>query len=243
MPRGAVAASRRSRAARVNLRDEARLLADGHTLVGGVDEVGRGAWAGPLVVGVVVVDAATGPAPKGTRDSKALTAIRRRALRPELATWCVSWALGEVSAKEIDRLGLTAALSLAALRAVDALPVRPTALIVDGPVDFLTDRLASRGGTPPVVRPIVGADDRCATVAAASVLAKVARDAQMTTLARRFPRYGFEQHKGYGTRHHASAVATHGLTPQHRRTWSFAVDESVVAASSSDDLECPAPSH
>jgi ribonuclease HII len=226
MPRGTVTAKRRASVPHVDLRTESWLLAAGHALVGGVDEVGRGAWAGPLVVGVVVVDSATGPAPDGTRDSKAMSALRRRALRPELSTWCVAWALGEASAREIDRIGLTSALSLAALRAVIALPVSPTALIVDGPVDFLSERLVACGHTPPVIRPIVGADDRCATVAAASVLAKVARDAEMCTLARRFPRYGFDLHKGYGTRSHALAVATHGLSTQHRRTWSYATADA-----------------
>jgi ribonuclease HII len=205
----------------VDLTTEASLLDSGHRLVGGVDEVGRGAWAGPLLVGVVVVDATTAQAPDGTRDSKALTPKRRRALRPELEDWCVAWALGAASAREIDRLGLTRALRLAASRAVVALPRWPTALIVDGPVDFLSKSLARRGQTPPLVQPIIGADDLCASVAAASVLAKVARDTKMSALGHRFPRYGFDQHKGYGTREHARAIAAHGLTAHHRQTWSF----------------------
>ncbi len=230
MPRTAVDATRTEpeTAPHVDLAVEASLLASGHALVGGVDEVGRGAWAGPLLVGVVVVDAATGPPPTGTRDSKALAPSRRRELRPELVGWCVAWALGAASAKEIDRLGLTRALSLATSRAVLALPTPPTALIVDGPVDFVSGRLGTHTARRPlVVRPIVGADDACATVAAASVLAKVARDAKMTALARRFPRYGFEQHKGYGTKLHARAVAAHGLTAQHRASWSFAEPETA----------------
>jgi ribonuclease HII len=233
MPRSAVRAQplELAVAPRVDLATESALLSCGHALVGGVDEVGRGAWAGPLLVGVVVVDAATDPPPAGTRDSKALTPSRRRELGPELAAWCVAWALGEASAREIDRLGLSRALSLATSRAVLALPLWPTALIVDGPVDFVSGRLGPRGPTSPlVVRPIVGADDVCASVAAASVLAKVARDTKMSTLARRFPRYGFDQHKGYGTRVHARAVAAHGLTTQHRKSWSFAEHEAAPAS-------------
>jgi len=229
MPPTAVRAqpATRHRELRVDLAVESALLAGGHQLVGGVDEVGRGAWAGPLLVGVVVVDAATVPPPAGTRDSKALTPRRRRELRPELEAWCVAWALGEVSAREVDLRGITKALALATARAVAALPMPPTALIVDGPVDFVSGRLGARRSLPHLeVRPIVGADDLCASVAAASVLAKVARDDKMSAMARRFPRYGFDQHKGYGTRGHAHAIAAHGLTAQHRRTWSFAGQEA-----------------
>jgi len=214
----------------VDLAEESALLACGHQLVGGVDEVGRGAWAGPLLVGVVVVDARTGSAPVGTRDSKAIPPSRRRELRPELESWCIAWALGEASAREIDARGLMKALALATSRALAALPLSPTALIVDGPVDFLSARLGRRG-LPSIrdVRPIVGADDLCASVAAASILAKVARDAKMSALSRRFPHHGFEQHKGYGTRAHAQAVTAHGLTMHHRRSWKFAArDEATV---------------
>jgi ribonuclease HII len=219
----------------VDLSNETALLCSGHDLVGGVDEVGRGAWAGPLLVGVVVVDASTESPPAGTRDSKALTPKRRRELRPELESWCVAWALGEASAREIDHRGLTKALALATARAVAALPMPPTALIVDGPVDFISR--GRRGGVTSermAVRPIIGADDLCASVAAASVLAKVARDAKMSAMAGRFPRYGFDQHKGYGTREHARAIATHGLTAQHRRTWSFAMHEAHAIGDSHD---------
>jgi ribonuclease HII len=227
MPTSADPATAATTKPHVDLSTETALLCSGHELVGGVDEVGRGAWAGPLLVGVVVVDATTELPPEGTRDSKSLTARRRRALRPELESWCVAWALGEASAREIDHRGLTKALALATARAVAALPVSPTALIVDGPVDFISRGRGGGASRPQLqVRPIIGADDLCASVAAASVLAKVARDAKMLMMAGRFPRYGFDQHKGYGTRKHARAIATHGLTTQHRKTWSFAVQDA-----------------
>jgi ribonuclease HII len=203
---------------------EQSMLAAGHTLVGGIDEVGRGAWAGPLVVGVVLLDASTGPLPEGTRDSKLLTPRARSTLRPTVAGWCAAWALGEVSAAEIDKVGLTKALRIAASRAIAALPHRPSALIVDGPVDFVTpDSLGGRERQPPIgVQCVVGADGISGSVAAASILAKVARDDRMRTLGSRHPDYGFERHKGYGTSAHAAAIDKFGLCGQHRRSWSFA---------------------
>lgn len=212
-------------ATQADLSYESKLLAAGRRFVGGLDEVGRGAWAGPLFVGVVVVDAATGPPPEGTRDSKALSRDARRRLSAHLETWCTAWSLGEASAREIDALGLTSALRLAAQRALRGLPELPQALIVDGPVDFVSSAERSDGGeavTELSVHPVVGADATCATVAAASVLAKLARDGRMTALARRFPGYGFEQHKGYGTAAHAEEISVRGLCAQHRKTWSFA---------------------
>jgi ribonuclease HII len=210
-----------------NLRLERSLLREGHALVGGLDEVGRGAWAGPMFVGVVLVDASTKPAPSGTRDSKMLTSAARHELTPALTDWCVAWSIGEVSAAEIDERGLTEALGVAARRALEGLPARPTCLIVDGKTDFVSmpDQLDLGLGTTIgarlEVRPVVRADARCGSVAAASVLAKVARDDLMVDLAERYPAYRFEQHKGYGTPEHAAAIADHGLTDLHRRTWAF----------------------
>ncbi|HEV3213163.1 MAG TPA: ribonuclease HII [Acidimicrobiales bacterium] len=222
-----------------NLRLERSLLREGHALVGGLDEVGRGAWAGPMFVGVVLVDASTKPAPSGTRDSKMLTSAARHELTPALTGWCVAWSIGEVSAAEIDELGLTAALGVAARRALDALPARPTCLIVDGKTDFVTlpgrldlDQVTTVGAGLEV-RPVVRADARCGSVAAASVLAKVARDDLMVDLAGRYPAYRFDQHKGYGTPEHAAAIADHGLTDLHRRTWAFV--ERVTTLGDDDD--------
>lgn len=235
----------RSRARDASLRLERSILREGHALVGGLDEVGRGAWAGPMFVGVVLVDAATKRVPAGTRDSKMLTGATRRELSPVLATWCVAWAIGEVSAAEIDELGLTASLGIAARRALDALPARPTCLIVDGKSDFVTVRdgaAVPAHGAGMEVRPVVRADAKCGSVAAASVLAKVARDEVMVGLAGRHPAYGFDQHKGYGTTEHAAAIARHGLTGLHRRSWTFAdrlsgplVGEPAVDAGANDE--------
>jgi ribonuclease HII len=124
------------------------------------------------------------------------------------------------SAVEIDALGLTGALRLATSRALGASPLAPDAVVVDGPMDFVGS--GNRRG--PKVLPVVRADETCGTVSAASVLAKVARDEHMASLANHHPEYGFERHKGYGTAAHAAAVAAFGFTSEHRRSWSFALD-------------------
>jgi ribonuclease HII len=200
---------------------ETELFAAGHHLVAGIDEVGRGAWAGPLYVGIVAIDRST-PVPEGTRDSKLMTPKARQALCPELEAWCACWAIGTSSSREIDNVGLTRAQHLAVARAIASLPSRPGAVIVDGPIDFVTPGLSGRS-EPIHVRSIVAADRSCGTVAAASVLAKVARDKKMSALGRRHPDYGFEQHKGYGTGAHAAAVEALGLlSGVHRLSWSIA---------------------
>jgi ribonuclease HII len=224
-----------------SLRLERSLLRQGHAIVGGLDEVGRGAWAGPMFVGVVLVDAKTKSAPTGTRDSKTLTVGARSELSPRVGAWCVAWSIGEVSATEIDALGLTAALSIAAHRALGTLPVQPSCLIVDGTFDFVNPRGATEAGTVTPegrleVRTVARADASCGSVAAASVLAKVARDERMTELAASYPGYGFEQHKGYGTPSHASAITSLGLTDLHRKSWSFSERLGAESLEPRDDV-------
>jgi ribonuclease HII len=214
------------------MRLERGLFAEGHQFVGGIDEVGRGAWAGPLVVAIVVMAASSPRLPAGVRDSKELSPRARSALAPELRTWCAAWSLGVTGPGEIDRLGMSRALTVAARRALGGLgAVAPDALIVDGPTNFVEadardvrSERADHSGVPRhSLRVItrVGADATCGTVAAASIIAKVARDGLMDDLARGVPHYGFERHKGYGTSEHEAAIARHGLTPFHRRSWSF----------------------
>jgi len=223
-------AKTRRRLPQANLSVEHSLMAQGHRLVAGIDEVGRGAWAGPLVVGVVVVDASTPPPPKGTTDSKLLTASARQSLVGKLEPWCVSWSLGEVSAQEIDLHGLSASLTIGARRALELLPQAPDALILDGTFDFVTPKVSDAtvcGTTRVTDRPVLTlarADRLAASVAAASILAKVMRDASMCMLAGRLPGFGFERHKGYGTPEHATAIESLGITSEHRRSWSFAMN-------------------
>jgi ribonuclease HII len=183
----------------------------GARLVAGVDEVGRGAWAGP----VTVCAAVTGlrHPPEGLTDSKLLTPPRRTALSAVLTDWVTSYALGHASPQEIDALGMTAALRLAAVRALKALPQRPDAVILDGKHDYL--------GPPWRVRTVIKGDQSCVAVAAASVLAKVRRDAMLAELAPRHPEYGFESNAGYPSPVHKDALEEHGPTPHHRRSWAF----------------------
>lgn len=218
---------------------EAALLGQGASVVAGMDEVGRGAWAGPVVVGALALDRPTA-GPSGLDDSKRLTPGRRRALCEPIRSWSAGWGLGWASAEEVDRVGLTAALGRAGARALAALGLPAEVVILDGGHDWLTpsleDRRSSARGTLPRVVTVVGADRRCATVAAASVLAKVARDDWMTELGSRWPDFGFEAHKGYGTALHRRALERLGPTPEHRRSWSI----PAAAARSTGVREVPA---
>ncbi len=177
-------------------------------IVVGIDEVGRGAWAGPLLVGAVVLNR---PAPDGVTDSKLLTPQHRRALARAIKSGAVNIGLGWVSAAELDQIGLSSALTLAAARAVARLGCRYDLVIIDGSINFL-----------PALNTVVlpKADLLVPEVAAASIVAKVARDAYMARLHIKDPRYGFDRHVGYGTALHARLLTQHGPSSQHR--WTFA---------------------
>ncbi len=205
---------------------ERAALRDGRVVVG-VDEVGRGALAGPLAVGAVVV---TRPrsAPEGLDDSKALTEREREALEAPLDGWATAWALGWASAQEIDWWGLRTALAVAASRALEGLGTRPDLCLVDGPVNLLRSSLQcplDAPAPPPLAfadlecRPVVRGDATCATIAAASVLAKVARDRLMVELDARYPDYGWRRNKGYGAPEHLAALRRLGPSAEHRRSW------------------------
>jgi ribonuclease HII len=203
-----------------------------------MDEVGRGALAGPVTVGVVVVDAAVRSAPSGVRDSKLLTPAVRQALVPKLQRWAVGYAIGHAGPEEIDRFGILAALRLAGRRALAQLVTPPSCVLLDGSYDWLTTRAEQAGlfeldapgrcpapvvelAVDPVVTTFVKADLRCAAVAAASVLAKVERDALMVRLAADFPAYGWQENKGYSAPEHAAALRRLGSCSYHRRSWSL----------------------
>ncbi|MGP4114165.1 ribonuclease HII [Streptomyces sp. 4N509B] len=183
----------------------------GARLVAGIDEVGRGAWAGPVTVCAAITGLRRPP--DGLTDSKLLTPARREALAEVLGTWVTAHALGHASPREIDTLGMTAALRLAATRALGGLPERPDAVILDGKHDYL--------GGPWRVRTVIKGDQRCVAVAAASVLAKVRRDAMLASLATEHPEYGFDTNAGYPSPVHRAALAEWGPTPHHRMTWAF----------------------
>ena len=172
----------------------------------GIDEVGRGALAGPMTVGVVVLNCVASP-PPGLTDSKLLTPAKRRALVEPLEAWAADWSLGHVSAAEIDAWGLRLALAVAAGRALEGLSIVPTIALIDGSFNLLRAPHDVRLGAeaPPVlsfqelaVTTVVKGDRACASIAAASVLAKVCRDELMVALADEFDPYGWRQNKGYG---------------------------------------------
>ena len=214
---------------RPSLRFERALQREGHRLLAGMDEVGRGALAGPVSVGVVVIDDVCRSAPVGVKDSKLLSHQMRERMVPKIRRWATAHAVGHASPGEIDRFGIMVALRLAGTRALAALPVIPDLVILDGNHDWLTDpeRVGLLGLledgvriAPCVpVRTMVKADLFCSSVAAASVLAKVERDAMMAELAPAYPAYGWDVNKGYATPEHLAALTELGASEHHRRSW------------------------
>ncbi|MCL2595213.1 MAG: ribonuclease HII [Promicromonosporaceae bacterium] len=212
------------------LKAERDLIAADAVLVAGMDEVGRGALAGPVCVGVVVIGATTGEAPVGTADSKLLTAKAREVLAPRLRDWPVAWAVGYAQPGEIDELGIIAALRLAGQRALQQAAhtcARPIdVVILDGAHDWLSrpeqgDLFDIEAPSAPRVRLMVKADQTCSSVAAASVLAKVARDALLTELSEQHPEFGWDSNKGYASAKHIAALRCLGPTEHHRRSWNL----------------------
>ncbi|MFD7029952.1 ribonuclease HII [Streptomyces sp. NPDC059917] len=186
----------------------------GAKVVAGVDEVGRGAWAGPVTVCAAVTGLRRPP--EGLTDSKLITPKRRDQLAVVLADWVTAHALGHASPQEIDELGMTAALRLAAVRALEALPVRPDAVILDGKHDYL--------GPPWRVRTVIKGDQSCVAVAAASVIAKVWRDRMMAELGEPgdgIEDFAFGSNAGYPSPVHRAALEERGPTAYHRLSWSY----------------------
>lgn len=212
-----------------HLEFEASLFAEGFALVGAVDEVGRGSAFGPCCVGVTVVDSSVAAFPPGLRDSKLLRSNVRESLIDPLRHWVRDFAVGEASAAEIDEFGLTAALRLAGWRALAQLTLSPDVIILDGSFDWLSARDATLLAPeyPDVavaeVRTLVKADLTCASVAAASVFAKVHRDRLVCELARHFPGYDLESNKGYATASHLAALRLLGPSEHHRVSWKLPV--------------------
>ena len=185
----------------------------------GVDEVGRGCWAGPLVAGAVLMERSFEvPEGAGWRlgDSKKLTKLQREIANGYIQTSATAFSLGWVSAEEVDQLGLTKAVGVAMERAVAGIlhsqgRLAHEEIIIDGNINFLPDN--------PLATCLVKADDSVPAVSAASILAKVARDTFMTEQALQYPGYGFERHVGYGTKHHQEALKQFGITPLHRKSY------------------------
>lgn len=203
---------------------ERRLLAECELIIS-LDEVGRGALAGPVAVGAAVMDAtgARRRVPEGLRDSKLVTEKRRPEVAARAAAWVQASAVGWASAAEVDEVGIMRALGLAASRAVLAVAAQGAAL--DGALILLDgnhDYVSKVHPTPLNVRPVVKADRDCASVSAASVIAKVARDGYMAELHETHPVYQWNRNKGYASIEHRDAIRTIGLTPHHRASWAIA---------------------
>lgn len=215
-----------SRSRKPSLRVERALQRDGYRLLAGMDEVGRGALAGPVSVGVVVIDETCRSAPQGVRDSKLLQPHARELMVPRIRRWAFAHAVGHASPAEIDEIGIIAALRLAGRRALASLDVVPDLVILDGNHDWLTapDEVgllafaADDVHTPPVTT-MIKADMKCSSVASASVLAKVERDGMMVDLAPDHAAYRWDLNKGYAAPEHMDALREHGPTELHRRSW------------------------
>lgn len=212
---------------RPTLDNERALFALG--AVAGIDEVGRGALAGPVMVGAVAL-ANEKEVPALLRDSKLLTEKRREQLAPVLREWADDWAIGSASNEEIDAWGIRLALAVAADRAIGSLSQVPQHLMIDGPLNLLhaPSNVPIGVALPPSIRftrlpatMLVKGDQVSAAIAAAAVIAKVERDHLMQRLAEDFPEYGWEGNKGYGSSGHREAIARCGPSPYHRISWNL----------------------
>jgi ribonuclease HII len=193
--------------------EERRHWDAGRRLVVGIDEVGRGSWAGPLTVGAVIV-----PQDRRVyriRDSKQLTPAQREAIFDRICDWATAWGVGHASPAECDELGMSEAQRLAARRAIAALGVEPDAALVDGKWNFVGHARTTM---------MVKGDARSLSIAAASIVAKVTRDRMMRAEAESFPPFAFDQNKGYPCPRHKLALKGYGPTSIHRRSWVFMED-------------------
>lgn len=251
-----------------DLEYEQQLFASGARTVAGIDEVGRGSMAGPVTVGVAILTPDATLEVGGLIDSKALSPARRESMVPEIRQWCAV-AVGHVEPADIDRLGMTLSLRLAAQRALAELArrgYRADAALLDGKHDWFTpppedlfsalapdpaqahynallaqvwDGVGEGGADEPAQMPVtmvIKGDYKCASIAAASVVAKVERDELMVQLDARYPGYGWAKNKGYGSAAHREAISVQGPGPQHRLSWSLpATAEQIEAAAAQCD--------
>jgi ribonuclease HII len=225
---------------------EREIWRSGAGMLAALDEVGRGALAGPVSVGAVLLSQTTKPAPYGVADSKLLTPTARLALVPRIRRWALDCAVGHASAAEIDLIGIIAALRLAAERAISQLHTAPDWILLDGNHDYVTRpqalTLFDCGPSLPEepgrwlcsvpVRTVIKGDMKCSSIAAASVLAKTERDAMLVELATAYPEYGFEENKAYASPRHLDALVAYGPCEVHRRSWNL---RGARPATSEDD--------
>ena len=178
-------------------------------LLCGVDEAGRGPLAGPVYAAAVILD--PNDVPEGLNDSKKLSEKKRELLYEQIISRAVAYGIAQASVEEIEQINILQATMLAMQRAVEAMSVCPDRILVDG--NCLPKAFAGRGEC------VIKGDSLSASIAAASILAKVSRDRLLKTYAQQYPAYGFEKHKGYGTAAHMDAIRQHGVLPIHRRAF------------------------
>jgi ribonuclease HII len=202
--------------------------------VAGVDEVGRGPLAGPVYAAAVILDPRKRPRwLADLRDSKMLTAPERERLAAVIKKEAPAWGIGWSSVAEIDAWGISRANWTAMSRALNRLQVEAEHVLVDGPLLIKGCDLKQQA--------VVDGDAKCSSIAAASIIAKVARDEVMCWLDKWHPEYGFASHKGYATPSHLRSIEVHGLTPQHRRSWSAVAKRSfILPTSPSGEVAAPA---
>ena len=191
-----------------NIRQEKKLFKKGFKYIAGVDEAGRGSWAVPIVAGAVILN----PEIKirGIKDSKLLRKPVREELFKKITKTAIAWAIGEVSHKDIDKIGLQQANILAMKRALKKLSPQPDHVLVDA-FDISHENIPSLA--------IKKGDYKITSIAAASIIAKVSRDKMMDKLGDKYPQYGFNQHKGYGTNQHFQMLTTYGVCEVHRKSF------------------------
>ncbi len=193
----------------ISLNFEKQAIADGYKLIAGVDEVGRGCLAGAVVAAACILDLSK-PLPEGLNDSKKLSAKRREKIAAELKENVLAYAIGQVEAEEIDRINILQATKKAMRLAIESLTLKADFLLIDA---------LELKEIPLPQKAIIGGDAVSASIAAASIIAKVYRDNLMSDLALVYPNYGFEKHAGYGTKFHFEALKLYGASLVHRKTF------------------------
>lgn len=191
---------------------EYELWNEGYQLIAGVDEVGRGCFAGPVVVGTVVIDQNC-KLPEGIRDSKLLTHKKRKDLDSKIKECVKEWAIGVVDVPVINKVGIGKATQIAFYNAIKFLKQDPHFILIDA---FFIDNIDKNKQ-----KPVVHGDALCQSIAAASIIAKVYRDELMEKLSEQYPEYNFAKHKGYGTKEHQEAIKKYGLSPLHRTSFNL----------------------
>lgn len=188
---------------------EEQALAGGYQFIAGVDEVGRGCLAGAVVAGAVILDS-TKPLPEGLNDSKKISKKKREKIAEEIKKDALAYAYGQVEADEIDKINILEATKKAMALAVQNLKKKADFLLIDA-LELKDVKLPQKA--------IIKGDATSASIAAASIIAKVYRDNLMKDFAAQYPEYGFEKHAGYGTKAHFEALRNHGATPIHRKSF------------------------